>query len=108
MTEENLGLRLKALRKKHYLTTRALAEKLGVSNGIISRWCNDTAYPSRKHIEDICDYFDVDKIWFVYGYNEKDFQTTEAINHVYELLSTDNKKRVLEVAKAFLASQLRN
>ena len=80
MYKNKQAYRLQMLRKRKGLTTRKLGEKLGVSNGIISRWCTGSAYPSRKHVIKICEFFKVEAAWF--------------------------KDRVLEIAKALLNSQV--
>tara|TARA_R110001606_G_scaffold385798_3_gene549484 strand:+ start:680 stop:1159 length:480 start_codon:yes stop_codon:yes gene_type:complete len=95
--------RLQMLRKKHYLTTRDLAKKLGVSNGIISRWCTGSAYPSRKHVRTICEYFNVEPAWFIYGIDDKPAEND--MKFVYGNLNVDNKERVIEIAKALLKTQ---
>mgnify|MGYP003125477917 CR=1 FL=1 len=96
--------RLQMLRKKHQLTTRQLGKKLGVSNGIVSRWCRGDAYPSRKHVRVICEYFDIEPAWLIYGIDDKPQEND--LSFVYKSLDTVNQDRVLEIARALLDRQL--
>ena len=106
MSENNQAYRLEMLRKKHGLTTRSMGKELGVSNGIISRWCRGDAYPSRKHVKVICDYFNVNPEWLVFGIEYKAVEND--LRFVYESLNDDNKDVVLKVANALLKGQVNN
>jgi|21_taG_2_1085346.scaffolds.fasta_scaffold43801_3 transcriptional regulator with XRE-family HTH domain len=97
----NQARRLQALREKHSLTTRALAKIIGVSNGVISRWCQGKAYPSRKHTKIICDYFKIEPAWFIYGVSDGD--RTQDID--LSKLSTEHKITILQTYNALLDSQ---
>ena len=104
MSENNQAYRLQMLRRKHGLTTRTMAEKLGVSNGIVSRWCRGDAHPTRKHVRVICNYFNVDPEWLIYGVENKTVDND--MRFVYESLNDDNKGVALKVAKALLNQQI--
>lgn len=104
MYKNKQAYRLQMLRKRKGLTTRKLGEKLGVSNGIISRWCTGSAYPSRKHVIKICKFFKVEAAWFIYGIDDRPVEND--LSFVYSFLDGGNKDRVLEIAKALLNSQV--
>lgn len=96
----NQAKRLQALREKHMLTTRDLAKIIGVSNGVISRWCQGKSYPSRKHTKIICDHFKVEPAWFIYGISSGGSEDIDLTK-----LSTENKIMILQTYNALLDSQ---
>jgi transcriptional regulator with XRE-family HTH domain len=93
--------RLQALRKKHMLTTRVLAKIIGVSNSVISMWCQGKSYPSRKHTKIICDYFNIEPSWFIYGVS--DGKNIKGID--LSKLSTEHKITIIQTYNALLEVQ---
>jgi len=104
MFKHKQAYRLQMLRRKHGLTTRKLAEKLGVSNGIVSRWCRGDAYPTRKHVRVICEYFKVEPAWLIYGIDDKPQEND--LSFVYDSLNDKNKDSLLDIARALLNAQI--
>tara|TARA_B110000008_G_C16899984_1_gene536355 strand:- start:295 stop:1080 length:786 start_codon:yes stop_codon:yes gene_type:complete len=93
MEEKNvLAVNLQQLRAKHHLTTRGLAKIIGVSNSVISRWCRGISHPSKKHTSKLCDYFQVEPAWLVYGASNNNNEQSIDISH----LSTENKINLLD------------
>lgn len=56
---ENLGEKIKFLRTAKDLTQPQLAQKIGVSNGIISIWENNINEPKASYIKKLCYVFEV-------------------------------------------------
>jgi len=55
----NLGIKIKELRKKHNLSQQELAKKLGTSTSNISKWERDILIPDIYYIKDLCNLFNV-------------------------------------------------
>lgn len=51
---------LKALRKKHGLSQKELAEAMGISDRTISTWENDNSAPSIKDLVKLVELYDID------------------------------------------------
>lgn len=51
--------RLKELRKKRFLTQGQLAKQIQVTHYAVSTWELGTRNPGLKHLEKLCEYFDV-------------------------------------------------
>ncbi len=56
---DSLGEKIKFLRTSNNITQPQLAQKIGVSNGIISIWENNINEPKASYIKKICLFFDV-------------------------------------------------
>ena len=59
MEINGLGNRLAELRKKHNLTQREMADKLNVSNQLISKWETEQVVPGVEYLIKISELFDV-------------------------------------------------
>ncbi len=59
MEINGLGNKLAQLRKKHNLTQREMADKLNVSNQLISKWETEQVIPGVEYLVKISELFDV-------------------------------------------------
>ena len=56
---EQLGARLRQLRKQHGLTQKSIAEKLGISTPALCRWESGQTLPRKSNLQAFADVFDL-------------------------------------------------
>tara|TARA_R100001015_G_C4632002_1_gene195030 strand:- start:2469 stop:2870 length:402 start_codon:yes stop_codon:yes gene_type:complete len=113
--KHNLHKRLQMLRERQHLTCRKLGEILGVGESIVAKWCNGNRVPSRRNLKKICDYFNVEPAWLIYGIDSdapvlkegSAVSETLAVDAklAFEDLTTENQKAVLAFTKVLLSKQ---
>lgn len=91
--EENIGMKLRALRKAKGLTTQQLANKVAVSQSYISRFENNRAVPDIIMLKNILTALDTDLATF-FAKDEEDFSVDllELIETVKSLSPEARKK----------------
>ena len=67
-----LGEKIKSLRSARQMSLRALELELAKHGGsakftAIGKWEQDAARPSRENLKAICEYFNVDPAWLMFG-----------------------------------------
>lgn len=88
--------RIDKLINERGITSKQLAQEIGVSQGNISDWRKDRSKPSSEVLKRIAEYFNV-SIDFLYGYSENQTQKTESrltskeIDLLREMRNSDKK-----------------
>ena len=67
---DTLGKRLKHVISHYGMTMTSFAEKLSISQSMISKICKDNANPSDRTISDICRIYCINKEWLLNGTGE--------------------------------------
>ena len=65
MSENNLGKKVKLAIKKLGLTQKEFEKKIGISNNLISRWCNGSRNPSISNLKKIAQATDMPLAYFL-------------------------------------------
>ncbi|MEX3914369.1 helix-turn-helix domain-containing protein [Bacillus paralicheniformis] len=100
-----LGLKLKKIRKKRMLTLRDIEEQLGITHSYLSKVEWGVTNPSLKTLEKLALFFKVDKSYFFEG--EKEDVHLESITENYDLkfqgvkVSEKELYLLMEVLRAF-------
>lgn len=82
----SLGNKIKYLREKQNITQKEFAQKIGVSNVVLSRYETDERKPDYDTLQRIAEYFEV-SIDYLLGRTNNSASTSKAI----ELLDKDEK-----------------
>ena len=104
--------RLKALRKALGLKQREVAERLGVTVGIVGGWeCGRDAIPQTR-IYQLCKEYNVRREWLERGEGEmfeaetaKEKAQEEFITGVFERLTPEQQQRILNALRAHISAQ---
>ena len=104
--------RLKALRKALGLKQREVAERLGVTVGIVGGWeCGRDAIPQTR-IYQLCKEYNVRREWLERGDGEmfepstaKEKAQEEFITGVFERLTPEQQQRILNALRAHISAQ---
>ena len=70
--KSSTGQKIKSLREARQMSLRALELELAKHGGsakftAIGKWEQDAARPSRENLKAICEYFNVDPAWLMFG-----------------------------------------
>ena len=87
---ENLGETIKLLRRSFELTQPQLAERIGVSKGIISIWENNINEPKATYVKKLCDFFEVSADYLL-GRSDDFGNVTVKAEKTGEFLAPDEK-----------------
>ena len=110
--EEKMKDRLKAIRKAKNLKQREVAERLGVTVGIVGGWeCGRDAIPQTR-IYQLCKEYNVRREWLERGDGEmfepstaKEKAQEEFITGVFERLTPEQQTRILNALRAHISAQ---
>ena len=91
----NLGTKIKELRLKHGYTQSMLAEKLGVSDKMVSKWENGETSPSVELLPEIADVFNIN-MDELFSRNHNDFSNIQRI--IWEYMSSFSVKDAFDEA----------
>lgn len=103
---DNIGERLKFVRKNQGMTQDELSEKIGVSRGVIQ----NIEYNRASSVQDIvinaiCDALDISKEWLLYGTGEmKQSEKNKLLNEIAEMaakLSPAEQDYILDMMRTF-------
>ena len=102
----DINNRLKLLREKLNLTTRAVGAAINLSGGSITNMEKGTRNLTDRTISDICRVFDVNEDWLRYG-SEPMFRPKKTIDNdlaerIADLIQTDD-----DLTKAFIVELLK-
>ena len=102
----DINNRLKLLREKLNLTTRAFGAAINLSGGSITNMEKGTRNLTDRTISDICRVFDVNEDWLRYG-SEPMFRPKKTIDNdlaerIADLIQTDD-----DLTKAFIVELLK-
>ena len=76
---QQLGQRLRQLRKQHGLTQRDLAVKLGVSTPALCRWEKGQALPRKSNLRAFADAFELSEVELLAGIDATAETTSEPV-----------------------------
>ena len=65
--QDNIGERIKQIISAYNLTQLEFAQKLNISQSMVSKLCSGDAVPSVRTMSDICKTFGIDIIWLETG-----------------------------------------
>jgi transcriptional regulator with XRE-family HTH domain len=91
---ENIGARIKALRKKIRLTQAELAEKIGTHEVTLRRWENTDVAPDSKILLKMASALNVD-VADILGNGEENDEANELNNGNFEVSATSSSKNDL-------------
>ncbi|UXH44432.1 helix-turn-helix domain-containing protein [Rossellomorea vietnamensis] len=81
----SLGSNIKQLRERENISQKDFAQKLGVSNVVLSRYEKDERKPDYDMLKKIADYFEV-SIDFLLGREEKTMAKEDTLEEVNKLV----------------------
>lgn len=87
----SIGLRLKQLLENKGLTAYMLAEETGISQSTLSRILNKDTKPNASNLKVLCDYFQIDKAWFLTG---EELEVQKKVEKQPELYINENVMNV--------------
>lgn len=97
MGENTLGQRVKACREEAGLSQRAVAAKIGITQGALSQLENDR-YPSTSYVAQLAKLFGVSPLWLATGQGRKtDAELTDEALEVarnFMRLSRDKQQEI--------------
>lgn len=104
--------RLKELRKTLGLKQREVAERLGVTTGVVGGWeCGRDSIPDSR-IRLLCKEYNVRREWLETGEGEmfepetaKEKAQEEFITGVFEKLTPEQQERILNALRAYIRTQ---
>ena len=99
-----LGQKIKSLRNARQMTLRALGielERLGgnAKFSAIAKWEKDSAVPSRENLKALCEYFNVEPSWLVFGEISTGDQVSQIMDEV-RLLSPRQVRLLAKIVEA--------
>ncbi|MBO5060027.1 MAG: helix-turn-helix transcriptional regulator [Clostridia bacterium] len=94
--------KIKAIRIKHNISQREMAEKIGVSRSGVSAWERGERLPDSKSVYRMCKIFDLDKYYFSSNEKIEDIRFTRSFD-----LSQLNYKGIDELYR-FYSDLLKN
>lgn len=93
------GQKISAQRKGRNMSQAELAEKVGVSRGVVNKWEKDAFSPSPAKAEKLCEVFGVSFEWLLSDSDEEySVGDIERLNAEIARLTEENKKLELAVA----------
>ena len=95
LEETGIGERIKALRKAVGMRQQELADALGVSTNIISKWENGLARPSRgDNISKLSEALGVSPTTLMFGNTILTTDDSRSVAEKFEMLNVENKELV--------------
>lgn len=101
MTGNVIGRQIQTLRNRYQMTQEDLAIKLGVSKQTISNWETGLKIPRMGAIQNLASFFNVSKSFIIEGKEE----SPDELLTIYDQLSNNRKKEVVDFAKFKLSEQ---
>lgn len=92
---ELVGLRIKSLRRQNNITQEKLSEMLNITTEHLSRIETGTYRPSIKLIEHICQAFDIDEQYLLFGVRSTSDKNLALIEKISIL--SDHQRKAIEI-----------
>lgn len=92
---------------KNGITKNKMLKDLGMGTGTFNTWEKRGTIPSGETLSKIAAYFNV-SIDYLLGNEQKNkptVPTNNELNDLYDLLNHENKQKILELARLYLAGQ---
>ena len=97
---------LKEILNYKNISQNELARRIGVSNAIISKWINKTAYPREEALEALSDFFDVPISQLTLDREEyKEHKEERHLIDNYKQLNEDNKEKLVNYSEELIKEQ---
>ena len=75
--KQEVGARVKQLRKAREMTLREVGMKLGVAANTVNRWERGESSPTRANLVAMSDLFAVDQSWLMFGITQSNTKKDE-------------------------------
>ncbi len=105
--ESTIGLKLRSTREEQGMTQAELAEKAGVSAGLVGQIENGRVQPSLKTLENLADVLGVSPCYFVLDYESIEQMLPSFSPELRRLLGNDNVQAVLRLICNLSEDELR-
>lgn len=104
----SISYNIKALRIQHGMSQDEFGKIVGLTGKAVSTWENGIKEPRLGTIQKIADYFHISKSEIIEGTIKKEkpaAASDELIMKLYNKLTDENKKKILELARLYAADQ---